>query len=42
MSEVLLEIEHPDEVALVDQWQTEHGTGAMLHQVLIGRKQVLR
>src|SRR6266498_2717071 len=40
--EVVLEIEHPDEVALVDQWQTENGTGATLHQVRIGRKQILR
>src|SRR5262249_32807632 len=39
--QTVFEVENADEFCLIDQWQTENGTGATLSDVGIGRKRVL-
>src|SRR6516225_10132759 len=39
---IVFKIENADELSLVDQWQTENGTGATLNDVRISSKGILR
>ena len=40
--QIVFKVERTDEFALVNQWQTENGTGAPLNDIGIGRRRTLR